>query len=56
MIAHLAYKSGQSVGHYSSPHILKFNERIWMDGADVSDEVLEIGTPKAFCYFGSRDV
>ena len=30
-----------NVGHYTSPHILKFNERIWLNGTDVSDEVLE---------------
>ena len=42
MIAHLAYEGADlSVGHYSSPHILKFNERIWIDGADASDAVLE---------------
>ena len=29
------------VGHYTSPHILKFNERIWLNGAEVSDEILE---------------
>ncbi len=39
-LAHYLYRSGFSVGHYSSPHILKFNERIWLDGADVSDEEL----------------
>ncbi len=36
-LAHYLYRSGFSVGHYSSPHILHFNERIWLDGADVSD-------------------
>ena len=36
------YKGGYKVGHYSSPHILKFNERIWIDGKDVDDERLEI--------------
>jgi len=30
----------QNVLHYSSPHILKFNERIWIDGYDVTDDVL----------------
>ena len=30
----------QKVLHYSSPHILKFNERIWIDGKDTSDEIL----------------
>ncbi len=40
-LAHYLHKSGVSVGHYTSPHILRFNERIWIDGADVSDELLE---------------
>jgi len=34
-------KRGFSVGHYTSPHILKFNERVWLDGNDASDEVLQ---------------
>ena len=40
-IAHLAYKSGKSVGHYSSPHILKFNERLWIDGKDADDSQIQ---------------
>jgi len=39
-LAHYLYQSGFHVGHYSSPHILKFNERIWFDGEDVHDETL----------------
>ena len=54
MLAHLAHKSGISVGHYSSPHILKFNERIWIDGADVSDEVLECAHQKLFIILGQE--
>jgi len=54
MVAHLTYKSGQSVGHYSSPHILKFNERIWMDGTDVSDEVLEVAHQRLFSILGQE--
>jgi len=41
-LAHYLYKSGVKVGHYSSPHILRFNERIWLNGSDVSDETLEV--------------
>jgi len=41
MVAHLAYCGGISVGHFSSPHILKFNERIWINGVDSSDEILK---------------
>jgi len=54
MLAHLAYKSGLSVGHYSSPHILKFNERIWLNGLDVSDEVLEVSHQKLFGILGQE--
>ncbi len=34
-------EAGYSVGHYTSPHILKFNERIWIDGRDIDDDSLE---------------
>ncbi len=54
MVAHLAYKSGLSVGHYSSPHILKFNERIWIDGSDASDEVLESAHQRLFAILGKE--
>jgi len=40
-LSHYLYKSNYKVLHYSSPHIIKFNERIWINGRDVSDEVLE---------------
>jgi len=32
---------GYKVAHYSSPHILNFNERIWLNGKEVDDEILE---------------
>ena len=54
MIAHLVHKSGLSVGHYSSPHILKFNERIWLDGKDTSDEILEQAHQKLFSILGKE--
>jgi len=54
IIAYLAYKSGVSVGHYSSPHILKFNERIWIDGSDASDEILEQAHQKLFAILGQE--
>lgn len=41
-LAHYLYKTNHKVLHYSSPHILKFNERIWINGSDVSDENLEL--------------
>ena len=54
ILAHLAYKSGLDVGHYSSPHILRFNERIWIDGEDVSDEVLEGAHQRLFGILGKE--
>jgi dihydrofolate synthase/folylpolyglutamate synthase len=39
-LASALFKNGYKVGHYTSPHILKFNERIWLDGADVKNDVL----------------
>lgn len=55
-------RAGISVGHYTSPHILRFNERIWINGEDISDEALEeahqrllgildIDTANALSYF-----
>ena len=40
-LAHYLHKKKFKVLHYSSPHIMKFNERIWINGSDVSDENLE---------------
>jgi dihydrofolate synthase/folylpolyglutamate synthase len=40
-LAHTLLKRGYKVGHYTSPHILKFNERIWINGKDIDDEKLE---------------
>ncbi len=54
MIAHLAYKSGLSVGHFSSPHILKFNERIWLNGSDSSDSMLEAAHQRLFAILGEQ--
>ena len=40
-LAHTLLKRGFKVGHYTSPHILRFNERIWINGNDINDEDLE---------------
>ena len=39
-LATALHSVGFSVGHYTSPHILSFNERIWINGLDVSDDTL----------------
>ena len=40
-LAHYLNKSNYKVLHYSSPHIIKLNERIWINGSDVNDFDLE---------------
>ena len=54
IVAYLAHSSGLSVGHFSSPHILKFNERLWLNGQDSSDEVLQKAHEKLFTLLGNE--
>ena len=54
MVAHLVAKSGLDVGHFSSPHILKFNERIWLTGRDISDDILDVAHQKLFAILGQE--
>lgn len=52
IMATLLHQSGKRVGHFSSPHILKFNERIWVEGKDVSDEALEKAHQELYTILG----
>ena len=40
-LASALYSLGYNTGHYTSPHILEFNERIWLNGKNVSNETLD---------------
>ncbi len=40
-LAGILKEAGFKVGHYTSPHILEFRERIWIDGEDASPQQLE---------------
>lgn len=40
-LATALHSLGFKTGHYTSPHILNFNERIWLNGKDVSSEMLD---------------
>ncbi len=40
LMEHLARGQGRRTGVFTSPHLFRFNERIRVDGADVSDETL----------------
>jgi len=54
IMATLLQASGKRVGHFSSPHILKFNERIWIDGEDISDKSLEKAHAKLYPILGQE--
>ncbi|MCD6433958.1 MAG: bifunctional folylpolyglutamate synthase/dihydrofolate synthase [Sulfurimonas sp.] len=45
-LATALYSLGFRVGHYTSPHIIEFNERIWCDGENISDEILTVAHQK----------
>lgn len=46
---------GFNTGHYTSPHILNFNERIWMNGANVSDERLNLAHKELLTLLSHED-
>ncbi len=39
-LATALFNLGYKTAHYTSPHILEFNERIWINGKNVSDKTL----------------
>ncbi len=53
-IAHLAYKSGLSVGHFTSPHILDFKERFWINGKFATNQELESANSKLEKLLGDK--
>ena len=54
IMATLLHEAGKRVGHFSSPHIMKFNERIWLEGEDSSDEQLEEAHEKLYAILGQE--
>lgn len=51
-LATALHRAGKRVGHYTSPHILRFNERIWIEGGDIGDEALEEAHEKLYALLG----
>lgn len=52
-LAHMLLRQGLHVGHYTSPHIMTFNERIWLDGHDVNHTVLENAHEKLMIWLSN---
>jgi len=45
-LATALFNMGYKTAHYTSPHIIDFNERVWLNGANTSYETLEIAHEK----------
>ncbi len=54
-LASALYNLGKDVGHYTSPHILNFHERIWLNGSDVSTTLLDEAHLKLLSLLGEKD-
>jgi dihydrofolate synthase/folylpolyglutamate synthase len=56
-LATALHRAGKQVGHYTSPHIVHFNERIWLNGTEIDNEALEIAHQKLLTFLDdeSRD-
>lgn len=54
-LAEALFRAGKSVGHYTSPHILYFNERIWLNGTNASDALLENAHKKLLSLLAIAD-
>jgi dihydrofolate synthase/folylpolyglutamate synthase len=56
-LATILQMAGQKVGLYTSPHLVRFNERIVINGTPISDdEVLETYKTVRNAYAGERDL
>ena len=53
-LAHYLHSQGFCVGHYSSPHIFTFNERIWLNGEYVVDNILQSAHHKLLQYLSEE--
>ena len=54
VIAHLASASGLRVGHFTSPHILDFKERFWIDGKFATTEELQVSHERLYTLLGQE--
>ena len=53
-VAHLGFMGGLNVGHYTSPHILDFKERFWINGKFATNKELNIANSKLFNMLGKN--
>lgn len=56
LIAGAALAAGYKTGLYTSPHLLRFNERIQINGQDISDEALCSAFARVYQARGNTDL
>lgn len=54
-IANALLAQGVKVGHYTSPHIQSFNERIWLNGKNATNEIFQEGHDVLVGLLDSQD-
>ncbi len=54
-LATALYSLGKKVVHYTSPHIVHFSERIWLNGTDISRVLLDSTHLKLLSLLGKKD-
>ncbi len=54
-LATALYNIGYKTAHYTSPHILEFNERVWLNGENASSEALETAHIKLQTLLSKED-
>ncbi|SMP86337.1 dihydrofolate synthase / folylpolyglutamate synthase [Epsilonproteobacteria bacterium SCGC AD-308-P11] len=54
-LASALHAKGYKTGHFTSPHISVFNERIWLDGKNISDGDLEESHQKLLILLSDED-
>jgi dihydrofolate synthase/folylpolyglutamate synthase len=54
-LATALHRAGKQVGHYTSPHIMRFNERIWINGSEISDDALEAAHKRLYALLGPKN-
>jgi len=53
-LAQILKNSGLKAGHFTSPHILSFTERFWLNGSDISLKELEDAHQQLLSLFGDE--
>ena len=53
-LATALHRLGKKTGHYTSPHIMQFNERIWIDGENIADTGLATAHEKLMGFLDTQ--